>query len=173
MWYETFLLFIEITSTILVFSGLLFAAYQIHQTRLSLDLSAAQHLEANEWNRRIAAQQALDQLKGSPVLSTLQTRFRYIDTKEVIPLERLRKAFEEDANLQPDLYGLLNSYEKLARSVNLGIYDEEVIRVGRRGAMSKAFLAFKEVIEARRVDYGAPNAWLELEKLVTRWEAQS
>ncbi|MDF1618956.1 DUF4760 domain-containing protein [Pseudothioclava nitratireducens] len=172
MWQQSIGFFIEVISTILIFVGLLVAAYQIHQTRLSLDQSAEHHKQANIWNRKVAAQQALDQLKGSPVLSKLQSRFRYIDHKEVIPLGELRAAFEADPDLQPDLYELLNSYEKLARGVNLGIYDEEVIRVGRRGAMSKAYVAFREVIDARRTDYGAPNAWLELERLVLRWEAQ-
>ena len=64
---------------------------------------------------------------------------------------------------------LLNSYERLARGVNLGIYDDDVIKMGRRMAISKAYFSFAEMIANRRNEYGAPNAWIELEMLLTKW----
>lgn len=170
MWSETIEVFLNIIETSLILTGLLFTAFQLNHAARSITQASEHNKEANEWNRKIAAQNALDRLAASPILSKLQARFNYIDEKAIIPVQEIEKACNDDNDLKNELFDLLNSYEKIARGVNLGMYDDEVIRVGRRGAISKAYFSFGELILHRRQHYGAPNAWKELEVLVQRWE---
>ena len=171
MWKETAELFLGFAETIIILAGLLAAAYQIRQTARAVDQASDRHKEENDWNRKIAAQTALERTGASPVLSKLQKRFRYIDKRMIIPFDEIESACAEDDELKTELFGMLNSYEKIARGVNFGIYDDSVIRAARRGSISKAYLAFLEMIEHRRTEYGARQAWKELESLVLSWEA--
>lgn len=167
---EIFSVFFSVIEAVLVFVGLLIAAYNIHQAKLSFDENVKQSAAANSWNKKISAQNALEKIDNSVVLSRLQEKFDYVNRKGKIPLAQVQSAFEKDPSLQVDLYSLLNTYEKIARGVNLGIFDNDVVRLGRRRSMAKAFLAFEEVISDRRENYGAATAWAELEKLLTDWE---
>lgn len=170
MWATSVQVLLDIVESLLIFLGLLVAAYQIHQAAKSIDQASEHHREANVWNRKVAAQSALDRLGGAPVLSKLQSRFGYLDKRRVIPVDDIEAACSEDLELKAELFDLLNSYEKLARGVNLDIYDNTVIKTGRRGAMSKAFLSFSALISHRRITHNSPNAWKELEDLIRNWE---
>jgi Domain of unknown function (DUF4760) len=164
-------LYLGFFETGLILLGLLIAAYQVHQAAKAVNQGADHHREANAWNRKIAAQDALDKIGSSPVLSKIQQRFKYIDQLRRIPISEIDVACAEDPELKVELFELLNAYEKLARGVNMEIYDNDVIRIGRRGAITKALYSFSEMIEHRRISYGAPSAWKELELLVEQWEA--
>lgn len=154
-----------------VIFGLAFAGFQILQGRKALEYSAKTHNADHEWHRKIAAQEALAQYSSSVALSSLEKHFRYLEIgkKGCIEREVINKKLASVPDLRQDLHKLLNYYESLARGVHLGLYDDEVIRIGRRGSMERAFKAFECYILDRR-ESGSPRAWCEFEKLITKWQ---
>jgi hypothetical protein len=65
------------------------------------------------------------------------------------------------------LKNLLNEYERLARGVHLGVYDEVVVRLARRANLIATYKRYKELISARRK--AGSRSWEFLEKLAERW----
>ncbi len=153
----------------LLLIGVVVAATQAYLARRSLDLSTIIHRENHDWNRRMAAQSALSSYNSSVILSSLHSEFSYIDRRDPISIAEMNAAFENNPDLKEDLHKLLNFYESLARGVHQKIYDEEVIKVGRKGAMVRAYRAFLPYIEQRRRANNSPTAWCELESIAARW----
>lgn len=87
---------------------------------------------------------------------------------EKIAPEKLRM-LEQNPEHRLCLLTYLNHYESLARGVNMGIYDEEVIRVARKSLMIKEFRLWEGYIEDYRKRFDRPLAWCEFERLVKRW----
>ena len=134
------------------------------QIQAAYKVNAADH----DWNRRMASQAALKEYNQSILSSALQSEFDYLNCTESIPLEKILDGFNKHPALQNELHQLLNFYEGLARGVFQNIYDEEVIKAGRRSAMMKAFRAFNSYIEMRRKT-SSPTAWTDLGSLVAQW----
>ena len=134
------------------------------QLEASYKINSADH----DWNRRMAAQAALKEYNQSVLTSALQAEFNYLNCSESIPLKDIQKGFEGNPALQNELHQILNFYEGLARGVFQQIYDEEVIKTGRRGAIIKALRAFSSYIEDRRSTL-SPFAWSDLDALVAKW----
>lgn len=181
--FEKYSLAISGLSSLFTLIGLVWVALQLKTAKVQLQLSAEQQRLASEqmvlsvkaqkaqydWNRRLAAQNALNDYNQADIGSKIRKKFDYLNSKETIPLSEIEKEFLEDADLQSDLHKLLNSYEALARGVFQGIYDIEVIEVGRRNAILNLYRAFSNYIDNRREKFSS-KAWAELDVLVSEWK---
>ena len=156
----------------ITFGGVVYAGLQLKQAKEGIILTYRAQSADHDLQRRLAAQNSLNEYNKSIITSDLQIEFKYLNVKESIPLERIEKIFGENSALRNELHQLLNFYEGLARGVFQQIYDEEVIKSARKSSMAKALLAFRSYIEMRRREY-APNAWSDLDALVTKWEHES
>lgn len=153
-------------ATLLVLAGtLFFIGRQVS--------AAATELRANhDWNRRIAAQDALMQQRQRVLDSgLLEKEFQHTTTRDPISLEKINCAFKELPELRRALHSYLNYYEALARGVRQAVYDEKMIKVGCRGIMKRNWIRFGHYIAHRR-NGGSPNAWLETEHLLNQWQKQ-
>lgn len=164
-------LWFELVGLIAVILGLVFAGVQFKQGRLALEHTAASHEQEYRWRRKIAAQEALSSYSSSVVLSDLQKQLNYLDIgrRGCIDLDEIEEKLEANPDLRADLHRLLNYYEALARGVLQGLYDDDVIKAGRRGAMNRAYTGFECYILERRKN-GSPNAWSDFEALILKWD---
>ncbi|GAB1394397.1 hypothetical protein MASR1M60_25610 [Rhodocyclaceae bacterium] len=167
--YEILSLAMSALTALIALGGLAYAGFQLKQAREYGELSYKVHQAEHDWNRRLAAQNALKDYAASVALGGLQKAFDYLNKKEAIPLDEVMEKFRADSGLQSELHNMLNAYEGLARGVQHGIYDEEVIKAGRRKAMTKTFRMFHAYIEDRRSKVSSPSAWSELERIVNQW----
>lgn len=161
--YEVYSLLIAGFTALIALGGFVYAGIQL---RAAYKINKAD----NDWNRRIAAQDALKEYNQSLLSSELHSEFNYSNCTESIPLKKIEEGFNKNQNLEAELYQLLNFYEGLARGIFHGVYDEEIIKAARYNAMRKVFRAFNSYIERRR-KISSPAAWKDLESLVDQWKA--
>ncbi len=161
--YELAKLIISATSLIFIGATLIYTGRQIK-------LLIKSHADNHEWNRRIATQQALNELRKVNV-DDLNEKFGYINRHQPIPLAEVLAAFEENIALQMKCHQLLNYYEGTATAIFLGIYDELTVKISRKGAMERTFTNFKEYIEYRR-NQTNNTVWIEYEKLINKWHSE-
>ncbi len=129
-----------------------------------------QHWDNHDWNRRLAAQQAVREYKEiQPMLETVSEHFDYQNRTEGISHDDFETKFEKNIELQSRLHQVINYFEGLARGVRQGIYDEEVIRVAFRGHMIRVYESFKYYIEGRRRKLHNQKIWIELEEVSDAW----
>lgn len=159
--FEQYSLTLSILTFLIALIGLVYVGIQL---KASYRIHSANH----DWNRRMAAQSALKEYSQSILISGLQTEFNYLNRIEAIPLSDITAGFNNHPNLQNELHQLLNFYEGLARGVFHRIYDENVIKSGRRGAMTRASRAFDAYMKNRRATL-SPNAWSNMDALVAKW----
>lgn len=77
---------------------------------------------------------------------------------------------EKDPKQRLVLVNFLNTYESMARGINLGAYDEKIFKVARQVITKNTYFAFEDFITLYRSHYDRPHAWIEFEKLVFRWK---
>jgi len=169
--FETYSVVLSTVTALITLGGLIYAGIQLTKAKEQLQAAYNIHAANHDWNRRVAAQAALGEYNQSVLSSALQSEFDYLNCREAIPLSKIEAGFANQPNLQKELHQLLNYYESLARGVFQNIYDEQVIKTGRRSAMIRALRAFNSYIDSRRKN-SSPNAWTELESLVARWVAE-
>ena len=145
--------------------GLIYAGWQIKLLKKT-------HTDNHDWNRRLAAQEAVANLRlHAPIAAELNKLFNSTNLTEGIPLDVILKAFKEDKSIQNKVNEILNGYESLARGVYQGIYDEEVVKSARRGAMIQQFVAYESYIKDRRINV-YKNAYLQIESLANKWKLE-
>jgi len=145
-----------------------FAILQLRGTRQEIRTLNLHHAENHEWNRRIAAQEALRLYNYNLQSSSLRASFDYLNCFDSIPLETISKEFEANKNLQSDLHELLNFFEALARGIHQGLFDELVIKSARRTDLVRCERAFRNYIDKRR-DTVNSRVWVELSHLAAEW----
>ena len=92
--YEIISIAISSITAIIAFVGVLYMSFQ---------------LKANhDWNRRIAAQEALKEYNQSALSSNLQSEFDYLNRSEPIPLRDVLEKFGQRPELQLELHQMLN-----------------------------------------------------------------
>lgn len=167
--YESFSLALSAITALIALGGFAYAGIQLKLAREYSQLTYKVHQAEHDWNRRLAAQHALRESNQSAAMSSLQKAFDYLNRKEAIPLTETEEKFKADPELQNELHNMLNNFEGLARGVLHQIYDEQVIKGGRRRPMIKAFRTFHAYIEDRRIRMSAPSAWSNLESVINQW----
>ena len=161
----------EVISLIINAIGAFFIGISILLLAKQLKLIILAHADNHEWNRRIETQHALAKVRE---LNTddLNEKFGYIELRKPIPLKDIETAFKEDPSLQLSLHKLLDHYEGLADGILFKIYDEEAIRISRKGSMERDLLQFREYIQSRR-DVDDKTAWINSGKLVKKWSEET
>ncbi len=167
--FELWTIGLGLINILLVAVGFIVAIIQLHGTKKELRTIHIIDEQQHDWNRRIAAQEALQNYDHTWYSGPLQEHFDYFNRSEPIPVGDIKSKFKAESGLQADLIKLLNFYESLCRGINQNIFDEEVIKVARRRAMTKAHDSFKAYIEYRRKNAN-PKAWWELTSIVNKWE---
>jgi len=171
--FEKWSLLINSAIGFITAAGLFYAGLQLRHSKKMHELTYRVHLADHDWNRRMAAQNAIAEFNQSQLSSALQEAFNYLNLKEPIPLREIEEKINNTPALQNDLHQLLNTYESFARGVIQNIYDEEVIKAARCRVMCKAYRVFQSYIDFRRVSLNAPKAWSDLKYLVQKWGHES
>ena len=171
--YELITIAFSALNLVVLVVGLGVAVRQAVLARQSVERVAETTRAEHDWNRRSAAQQAISNYNFSLILSALQRELNYLNRNEAISLTEIEEAFSRDAELQTELFKLLNFYEAIARGIHQGIYDEDVIKASRRTAILKAHRAFADYIDHRRHTARSPRAWCEFTSLANRWASEA
>ena len=156
----------KIISLLFLVISILYAGRQLKLLRLT-------HADNHDWNRRFAAQKAINEMqKIMPMTVRINEVFGHENTLEAIPFEKVKEVFKSDKKLQTELHQVLNAYEALARGILQGIYDEEVVYEGRRSAMIKVYEQFLPYIRNRRTVMQQNCLYDMTETMVNRWKAR-
>lgn len=132
-------LFLQGLTLVVFIIGFTLTFYQVRQLK-------RQHKENHDWNRRLAAQNALLQYDYSEVSRELNRVFQFVDRTDALSSSEINESLLQNKELKTHLHQLLNFYEGLARGINQGVFDESVIKAGRMGAMMRSELSFRNYI---------------------------
>ena len=155
---------------LLIIIGFAFAFFQVLGARRELRVLNRHHADNHDWNRRVAAQEAVAKFNYSILASPLQISFDFLNAMDPISVTKIDEELKANANLQNELHELLNYYEGLARGINQGILDETVVKIARRTEMQRCERAFRDYIEKRRGF--SPRAWLQLSYIAGKWAGE-
>ncbi|WP_161489411.1 DUF4760 domain-containing protein [Sulfitobacter sp. EhC04] len=167
--FELWTIGIGVANVILLLVGFIFAVLQLRGAKWELRTIKEIDEQQHDWSRRIAAQEALQKYDHTWYSGPLQEEFDYFNRNEPVPVQEVKSKFVKGSTVQADLIKLLNFYESLSRGIHQNIFDEEVIRIARQRAMTKAHNSFFAYIEDRRRQAN-PKAWSELTSIVRKWE---
>ena len=138
-----------------------------------LQLLRRQHSEDHDWNRRLAAQQAIDKYHNIQLMvETISEHLDFQNRTEGITLADIEAKFKETGTLQTRVHSVINYFEAMARGVRQGIYDEEVIKNAFQGHMNRVYESFRYYIESRRRNLHNPQIWIELEEISDKWRKE-
>ncbi len=157
----------EATRKVLVFAasviagiaGLFAAANAIDARLAAVDLGrkAAALTFFERWNDPKSYHRKIGARKGLKAIENLNQNSEFT-------------AYEEK---NPDDYqnilDLLNFFEELAVAIRLGLADEEVVKRGFRGPITRTWHRTKKFVESRRSERNNARIWQELEWLSQRW----
>lgn len=176
--YEKITIALSILSFLTILVGLIYGALQLKNAAAQLQGAAEQlgltkeiHRENHEWSRRLAAQEALREYSYSVVSGPLQEEFDYLNITEPLSLASIEQKFGEHRSLQKDLHQLLNFYEGLARGINQGLFDEEIVKSARKNSIVMADKSFQNYIAKRRTEMNS-TAWRQLSSIASKWESE-
>lgn len=155
---------ISAISSIAVVLSVIYLAKQIKT-------ASAIHQENHEWNRRIETKHALDSYNRLEAVVTLNEEFSFMSQKHPIGVIEINEKLAKDHTLKVHLMRLLNFYEGLANGIDMGLYEELVIKEARRGSMIRTFTAFKDFIEYHKKEIN-PMAFVKYEALTNKWEKE-
>lgn len=161
--YEIASLIISVTGTLIIGGSLTIAIFQ-------LKVLIKSHKDNHEWNRRIETQKAIVEVRNIDI-QKLNEVFGFKYRKEPMPLSEITSKFESDWLLERQCINLLNAYENLASGIKLGIYDEDVVAINRKGAMQRTYTKFKMYIEHIR-HHTKKTTYQELQQLIDKWDAK-
>ena len=159
--YEMYYLIVVIVGNLIISISLVITIIQIR-------LLVKNHKDNHDWNRRIETQKAIDRIRAVDA-HKLNEVFGFKYRREPIPLDEIISKFESDWDLERQCILLLNTYEALAAGAKLGIYDEDVIAMVRKGAMQRTFTRFKLYIEHIRC-HTKNTTYQEYQKLIKKWD---
>ncbi len=160
---DSILLIIQLITLIVMTFGIFYTAKQLAQSRKI-------HWENHEWNRRLASQNAMSASEDINRSIELHKKLNIDSVKESIPLKEIEKVFEEHKEISIYLSKLLNSYEGYARGIFQGLYDEEIIKNGKKSSMIRYFFLFKNYIDFKRKERNSETLWSEYERLIDKWK---
>lgn len=129
------------------------------------------HKENHEWNRRIETKHALDSYNRLESVMLLNEAFSYMGERHAIDKDIILKKLKEEPALRVHLMRLLNFYEGLANGIDMGLYEEVIVREARRGNMIRTHTAFKKFMNYHRSEVNE-LAFIKYKALVEKWELE-
>ena len=146
--------------------GLGFTIRQLALTTHQLDMLKKTNIDLHDWNRRKAAQKAIDDMvpriaSDTPLLD--HTFHILTNNGATIPLETIEKACENNKSVRLAIHQRLDWFESLASGVQQGVFDEEVIKNYYQHLIADTYAHFEEYILQRRKSERAKTIWMDLE----------
>ncbi|NVK66089.1 MAG: DUF4760 domain-containing protein [Flavobacteriales bacterium] len=176
--FEIISIVIASLALFLTIGGLYYAGNQIRLTREQLtnaikliELTKEIHQGNHDWNRRIAAQDAIVAFRNQNKTKELRDALGGIDINDAIPLKTIIKKFGTNSELKGYIHSVLNTFEGYSRGILQGIYDEEVIKKGLKGTMIRYFNCFRPYIIHIR-ETRNPLLYNEFEGMINRWKTE-
>lgn len=155
---------IQFVSALAVVASVIYLAKQVK-------IAAITHKQNHEWYRRIETKKALDSYNRLEAVTLLNEAFDYMSKKHAIDLNEIQTKISEDKNIRVHLMRLLNFYEGLANGVDMGIYEEVIIRETRRGNMIRTYEAFGDFIGYHRRENNE-RAFIKYGAIVKKWQQE-
>ena len=163
-WFEWSKLILQLLTFLTAGVGLFFATRQLR-------FLVASYRDLHDWNRRKAAQDAIEKYRDVQEENLLlHDKFRVMESNDPIPLSDIQAECAGDAGVRTALHRRLNYFEALAVGCRQGVYDEDVVRVALEDMFGRSITQFKAYIDHRR-GVGQKNVWREFEQLAEKWEA--
>src|SRR5215472_8269951 len=145
--------------------GLVFAICQLR-------LLTTTYNDFHEWNRRKAAQDAIEKYTDiQEYYPLLNAKSRIMEFFDPVSLDLIRKECEVDSSLRPTLHRVLNYFEALAVGCGQGVYDEQVVGNAFKAVFIRTLKQFEAYIGHRR-SAGAIGAWSQFEQLAKKWRSE-
>lgn len=157
---------LQAATLLAVVVGLGFTFYQVRLLRLS-------YVDLHDWNRRKAAQDAVERIevisKDTPLLNQ---KFRILTESNRIPLQDILCECEGDQEVRMALNRRLNYFQSLAGGIQQGVFDEEIIRHSYENVFRRTYNQFREYIDYRR-DNAGRETWRDFVNITGRWETDN
>lgn len=168
---ETIKVILQAATLLSVIVGLGFTYRQLGLLKDQLSLFGVSYEDVHDWNRRKAAQEAIDDMV--PRLSTdtplLDEKFKILTKHDRIPLDDISKEFGNDYLVRGALNRRLNYFESLAAGAHQGVFDEEVIKNSYQQLIKITLNQFSEYISHLRTN-GYDEFCLDIEGMTERWD---
>jgi hypothetical protein len=164
--FESISIFLALANLLIVLVGLIIA---LSQLRANFTILTHQH----NWNKLKAAQDAAFMrneripLEKSKLLSQ---HFDYSIRHSSIPLDEILHKFETIQGLREALHTHLNYYESIARGVEFGLYDKELILATLAGQITRNNTRWHEYLEHKQKT--SKKSWQYLKKLGVELSSQ-
>lgn len=130
------------------------------------------YVDFHDWNRRKAAQEAIETVRTlAEDTPLLDEKFQIMTTNDTIPREQVTNACDESGAVRSALHKRLNHFEQIAIGVEQKVLDEQVIKSAYKTMFQRTIVQFKEYIVHRR-NRGNRSAYLVMETLSNRWTAE-
>ncbi len=140
---------------------------------LQLRLLRLSYVDLHDWNRRKAAQDAVDSVEHIAAdTPLLDCKFQTMGKHDPIPLQKILDACESTVEVQTAIHRRLNWFESLAGGVKQGVFDEEVIRDAYERVFRNTYSQFSEYIRHRR-NSDSYDAWSEFGHVIERWDQEN
>ena len=161
---ETIKVLLQAATLITVLAGLGFTYWQVRLFRIS-------HEDLHDWNRRQAAQEAIDEMvpRLSNDIPLIDEKFQILTNHDRIPLDTIIKECENGPAVRGALNRRLNYFESLAAGVHQGVFDEEVIKNAYQQLIKITLNQFSEYIDHLR-GRGYSAFCLDIEGMTERWD---
>ena len=96
--YEIYSILMYGFTALIALGGFVYAGIQLKKTTEQLRAAYKINEADHDWNRRIAAQDALKEYNQSILSSELQSEFNYLNCTESIPLKKIEEGFNKHLN---------------------------------------------------------------------------
>jgi hypothetical protein len=142
-------------------------------TLRQLRLLRQSYVDQHDWNRRKAAQDAIQTTQKSIGEDTplLNEKFQVMTSYDTIPLDQIRDECDADPKVRMAIHRRLNTFEELAVGVHQGVFDEDVLNAAYKEVFRRTRNRFREYIDHRR-SIGTDAAWKEFDNLTQEWVQQ-
>jgi DNA-binding transcriptional ArsR family regulator len=157
-------IFVNAISAIGVITSVFYLARQVK-------VASKVHGENHDWNRRIETKHALDSYNRLEAVMLLNEAFDYMGERHAIDKDIILNKLVEEPQVRVHLMRLLNFYEGLANGIDMGLYEEIIVREARRGNMIRTHTAFKEFMNYHRAEVNE-LAFIKYRALVEKWEKE-
>lgn len=165
---------IEVSKLLLQLLIVFVATVGLYLTVRQLRLLTQSYRDLHDWNRRKAAQDALDRFVTTQEENTalLDQVFSILSSNDPIPLDKVREECERQHPVRAALHRRLNYFEHLTIGVREGVLDESILRRACEPVFKRCVRQFRPYMDHRR-ESGSKDAWTELEALSMEWSTQS
>lgn len=157
---------LQAATLLAVVVGLGFTFYQVRLLRKS-------YVDLHDWNRRKAAQDAVERIEViSRDTPLLHQKFRILTENTPIPLQDILRECENDDAVRVAINRRLNYFQSLAIGMEQRVFDKAIIRRSYENIFRRTHNQFKEYIEHRR-DIGGRETWRDFVNTTGQWETDS